>query len=170
MTAVAPNQPTSPLAQPPTVLGGVGPERTAQLARLEIRTIEDLLLHRPRRYEDRRHLRPIAQLELGEPATTRGTVVALGVKWYKKHTKSVFELILDDGTARLHCRWWHLPFMEKYFAVGNEVIVFGKPVQLKPRTMDHPETEVMEDGEDPIIHFGRLTPVYPLTDEIGRAS
>jgi ATP-dependent DNA helicase RecG len=54
--------------------------------------------------------------------------------------------------------------MEKYFAVGNEVIVFGKPVQLKPRTMDHPETEVMEDGEDPIIHFSRLTPVYPLTE------
>jgi ATP-dependent DNA helicase RecG len=164
MTAVAPNQPTSPLAQPPTVLAGVGPERTAQLARLEIRTIEDLLLHRPRRYEDRRHLRPIAQLELGEPATTRGTVVALGVKWYKKHTKSIFELILDDGTARLHCRWWNLPFMEKYFGVGDEVIVFGKPVALKPRTVDHPETEVVENGEEDFIHFNRLTPVYPLTE------
>jgi ATP-dependent DNA helicase RecG len=164
MTAVAPNQPISPLTQPATVLAGVGPERAAQLARLEIRAIEDLLLYRPRRYEDRRHLRPIAQLELGEPATTRGTVVALGVKWYKKHTKSIFELILDDGTARLHCRWWNLPFMEKYFAVGDEVIVFGKPVGLKPRTMDHPETEVIENGEEDFIHFNRLTPVYPLTE------
>jgi ATP-dependent DNA helicase RecG len=166
MTAAAPNQQTPPLARPVTALHGVGPERAAQLARLEIRTVEDLLLHRPRRYEDRRHLLPIAQLQLGEAVTTRGTVVALGVKWYKKHTKSIFELILDDGTARLHCRWWNLPFMEKYFAVGNEVIVFGKPVQLKPRTMDHPETEVVEDGEDPIIHFSRLTPVYPLTEAL----
>ena len=164
MTATAPNQPILPLARPVTALAGVGPERAAQLARLEIRTIEDLLLHRPRRYEDRRQLRPIAQLELEEPATTRGTVVALGVKWYKKHTKSIFELILDDGTARLHCRWWNLPFMEKYFAVGDEVIVFGKPVALKPRTMDHPETEVVEDGEEDFIHFNRLTPVYPLTE------
>jgi ATP-dependent DNA helicase RecG len=164
MTAAAPNQQLPPLARPVTGLSGVGPERTAQLARVEIRTIEDLLLHRPRRYEDRRELLPIASLQVGEPVTTRGKVVALGVKYYKQHTKSIFELILDDGTARLHCRWWNLPFMEKYFAVGNEVIVFGKPVQLKPRTMDHPETEVMEDGEDPIIHFGRLTPVYPLTE------
>jgi ATP-dependent DNA helicase RecG len=164
MTAAAPNQQTPPLARPVTGLHGVGPERASQLARLEIRTIEDLLLHRPRRYEDRRHLLPIAQLQLGEPVTTRGTVVALGVKWFKQHTKSIFELILDDGTARLHCRWWNLPFMEKYFSVGNEVIVFGKPVQLKPRTMDHPETEIVEDGEDPIIHFSRLTPVYPLTE------
>src|ERR1035437_3582677 len=164
MTAAAPNQQLPPLARPVTGLYGVGPERAAQLARVEIRSIEDLLLHRPRRYEDRRQLLPIASLQLRDPVTTRGKVVALGVKWFKQHTKSIFELILDDGTARLHCRWWNLPFMEKYFAVGNEVIVFGKPVQLKPRTMDHPETEVMEDGEDPIIHFGRLTPVYPLTE------
>ena len=164
MTAAAPNQPSSPLARPVTALHGVGPERAAQLARLDIRTVEDLLLHRPRRYEDRRQFLPIAQLQIGEPVTTRGTVVALGVKWYKKHTKSIFELILDDGTARLHCRWWNLPFMEKYFAVGNEVIVFGKPVDLKPRTMDHPETEVVEDGEERFIHFNRLTPIYPLTE------
>jgi ATP-dependent DNA helicase RecG len=164
MTAAAPNQPILPLARPVTSLAGVGPERAAQLARLEIRTIEDLLLHRPRRYEDRRELRPIRQLELGEAVTTRGTVVALGVKWYAKHTKSIFELILDDGTARLHCRWWNLPYMEKYFAVGDEVVVFGKPLALKPRTMDHPETEVIENGEEDFIHFNRLTPIYPLTE------
>ena len=164
MTAAAPKQPIPPLAQPVTTLHGVGPERAAQLARLEIRTLEDLLLHRPRRYEDRRQMLPISKLEVGEPVTTRGTVVALGVKWYKQHTRSIFELIIDDGTARLHCRWWNLPFMEKYFAVGNEVIVFGKPIQLKPRTMDHPETEVLESGEENFIHFNRLTPIYPLTE------
>jgi ATP-dependent DNA helicase RecG len=42
--------------------------------------------------------------------------------------------------------------------------VFGKPVDLKPRTMDHPETEVLEEGEDHNIHFNRLTPIYPLTE------
>jgi len=164
MTAAAPNQQTPLLTRPVTSLYGVGPERAAQLARLEIRTLEDLLLHRPRRYEDRRHWLPIARLPLGEAVTTRGNVVALGVKWYQKHTKSIFELILDDGTARLHCRWWNLPYLERHFAVGNEVIVYGKASQLKPRTMDHPETEVVEAGEENNIHFNRLAPVYPLTE------
>jgi ATP-dependent DNA helicase RecG len=91
-------------------------------------------------------------------------VVALGVKRYRHGQKSVFELILDDGTARLHCRWWNLPFMEKYFEAGNEVVVFGKPLSLRPRTMDHPETEVVEPGEERFIHFNRLTPIYPLTE------
>ncbi len=164
MTAVSASPQASPIARPVKTLWGVGPERAAQLARLEIFTIEDLLLHRPRRYEDRRHFRPIAQLVLDEPAVARGNIVALGVKWFRKHTRSIFEIILDDGTARLHCRWWNLPFMEKYFAMGDEVVAFGKLVSLKPRTVDHPETEVVETGEENFIHLNRITPIYPLTE------
>jgi ATP-dependent DNA helicase RecG len=164
MTPVLVNRTVSPLAAPVTTLWGVGAERARQLERLNIFSIEDLLLHRPRRYEDRRHFRPIADLQLDEPATTRGTVVALGTKRYRQGTKSVFELILDDGTARLHCRWWNLPFLEKYFHVDDEVVVYGKPQSLKPRTIDHPETEVIEGGEENFIHFNRITPVYPLTE------
>ena len=164
MTAAPSRSTASPLAQPVTALWGVGAERAGQLARLRIFTVEDLLLHRPRRYEDRRHIRPIADLQLEESATTRGTVVALGVKRYRQGTKSLFELILDDGTARLHCRWWNLPFMENYFKVGDEVVVYGRPLSLRPRTMDHAETEVVEGGEENFIHFNRITPVYPLTE------
>ena len=155
---------TSPLGALVTTLYGVGPERALQLGRLGIRTIEELLLHRPRRYEDRRRLQKIAALQEGEPAIVHGKVVAQGTKWYRQHTKSIFEIILEDGTARLHCRWWNLPYMEKYFALGDEVLVFGKPIALKPRTMDHPETEVLEGGEEALIHLNRITPVYPLTD------
>jgi ATP-dependent DNA helicase RecG len=166
MTVAQANPNISPLAQPVTSLWGVGPERAAQLARLKIFSVEDLLLHRPRRYEDRRNFRPITGLKLNEPATTRGKVVALGTKRFRRGAKSVFELILDDGTARLHCRWWNLPFMEKYFEVGDEVVIYGKPISLKPRTMDHPETEIVETGEENSIHLNRITPVYPLTEGV----
>ena len=155
---------TPALRRPVTTLWGVGGERAAQLARLEIFTIEDLLLHRPRRYEDRRHFRNISELSKAEPATARGTIVAQGLKRFRDGSKSVFEVVLDDGSARLHCRWWNLPFMEKYFAVGDEVFVFGKLVKTKPRTMDHPETEVIEGGEEGFIHLNRIAPVYPLTE------
>ena len=152
------------LSAPVTALWGVGRDRAAQLGRLGVFTIEDLLLHRPRRYEDRRHFRLIGTLKPDEAATTRGQVVAMGTNRYRRGQKSVFELILDDGSARLHCRWWNLPFMEDYFEVGDEVVVFGKLRSLKPRTMDHPETEVVESGEEKFIHFNRITPVYPLTE------
>ncbi len=153
-----------PLKNPVTSLWGVGSERAAQLARLQISTVEDLLLHRPKRYEDRRHFRKISELTKDEPFTARGTIVALGLKRFRGGSKSVFEIILDDGSARLHCRWWNLPFMENYFAMSDEVFVFGKLKETKPRTMDHPETEVIEGGEESFIHINRIAPVYPLTE------
>jgi ATP-dependent DNA helicase RecG len=164
MAAPANSQPIQPLLRPLASLWGIGVERAAQLARLGMHTVGDLLLHRPRRYEDRRHSKAIADLQPGEADTVRGKVVAMGTNYYRKRAKSVFEIIVDDGTARLHCRWWNLPFMEKYFGVGDDVFVFGKPVSLKPRTMDHPETEVVEPGEEASIHINRIAPVYPLTE------
>src|SRR2546423_13266044 len=104
MTATVTEQTNEPLKKPVTILFGVGKERAAQLARLEILTVEELLLHRPSRYEDRNRIASIAQLRQDQPATVRGKIVAMGVKWYKRRTKSIFELILDDSTARLHCR------------------------------------------------------------------
>jgi ATP-dependent DNA helicase RecG len=159
-----PENKISPLKNPVTSLWGVGAERAAQLARLEIFTIEDLLLHRPKRYEDRRHFRKISELTKDEAFTARGKIVALGLKRFRGGNKSVFEIILDDGSARLHCRWWNLPFMENYFAMSDEVFVFGKLKEVKPRTMDHPETEVIEPGEESFIHINRIAPVYPLTE------
>jgi len=155
---------TSALRRPVTSLWSVGAERAAQLARLDIHTVEDLLLHRPRRYEDRRHFRKIAELTKDEPATARGTIVALGLRRFRGGSKSVFEIILDDGSARLHCRWWNLPFMQNYFARGDEVFVYGKLSETKPRVMTHPETEVIEGGEESFIHINRIAPVYPLTE------
>jgi ATP-dependent DNA helicase RecG len=159
-----PENKISPLKNPVTSLWGVGAERAAQLARLEIFTIEDLLLHRPKRYEDRRHFRKISELTKDEPFTARGTIVALGLKRFRGGSKSVFEIILDDGSARLHCRWWNLPYLENYFAMGDEVFVFGKLSETKPRVMTHPETEVIEGGEESFIHINRIAPVYPLTE------
>jgi ATP-dependent DNA helicase RecG len=159
-----PESKISPLKNPVTSLWGVGMERAAQLARLEIFTVEDLLLHRPKRYEDRRHFRKISELTKDEASTARGKIVALGLKRFRGGNKSVFEIILDDGSARLHCRWWNLPFMQNYFAMADEVFVFGKLKETKPRTIDHPETEVIEGGEESFIHINRIAPIYPLTE------
>jgi ATP-dependent DNA helicase RecG len=164
VVTISQNPPLTPLQQPITELWGVGRERASQLDRLGIKTVGDLLLHRPRRYEDRRRFCPIRELALGQAATSRGTIVACGTKWFRNRTKSVFEIIVDDGTGRLHCRWWNLPFMERYFSREQEVVVYGKLLGFKPRTMDHPEAEVIETGEENLLHFDRIVPVYPLTE------
>src|SRR5256884_9238652 len=96
--------PGDPLDAPLKAFRGIGPERASQLARLGIHTVGDLLLHRPRRYEDRRRFRAIVDMQLSKAATARGKIVALGIKRWRGGSKSLFEFILDDGTAPLHCR------------------------------------------------------------------
>jgi ATP-dependent DNA helicase RecG len=159
------SSPTGLLHTPLAALPSVGPKHAGLLERLELRCVEDLLLHRPLRYEDRRHFLPIFSLKLEEAALTRGKIVAAGLNRYRHGERSVYEFILDDGTGRLHCRWWNQPFMEKRFNTGDDVVVFGRPNSLRPRTMDHPETEVVQgDSVENLIHLNRIAPVYPLTE------
>ena len=112
------------LQSPVTSLWGVGEERAKLLARLNIFTVEDLLLHKPRRYEDRRKFLPIRDLKLKEAATVRGKIVAAGVKRFSKGARAMFECVFDDGTAQLHCRWWQAqPWMEDWYR--GRARVFG---------------------------------------------
>jgi ATP-dependent DNA helicase RecG len=158
----------NPILLPLTELRGVGVERAGQLARLGLTTIGDLLLHRPRRYEDRRRFCGIDQLRSEEPACIRGQVVAQGLKRFRQGRQSVFECILEDGTARLHCRWWNQPFLQHQFHVGDQLVVFGKLVALKPRTMDHPEIEWIEHDDEASLHLNRIVPIYPLTEGVSQ--
>ncbi len=172
-----PENPVSPLAapvssdeaglrQPVSTVWGVGEERAKLLARLRIFTVEDLLLHKPRRYEDRRKFLTIRDLKPGAPATVRGTIVAAGTKRFKQGTRSMFECVFEDGTARLHGRWWQAqPWMEDWFTVGREFLIFGKLDDVKkPRTFTHPETELVEPGDDEFVHVNRIVPIHPLTE------
>jgi len=86
------NPPTSSasLNRPVTTLLGVGPERAALLEALEIKTVGDLLLYRPRRYEDRQTAVKIADLALLQPAITHGTIVAMAENCGKTHISLLY--------------------------------------------------------------------------------
>src|ERR1700744_6460132 len=161
-----PREAAPPVSQiPVTAVWGVGEDRARLLAQLNIFTVEDLLLHKPRRYEDRRKFLAIRDLKLKEAATVRGKIIASGIKRWQRGARSMFECVFDDGTAHLHCRWWQAQgWMEDWYAVGREFLIFGKPGSLRPRTIDHPEPELFEPGDDEFIHVNRIVPIHPLTE------
>ena len=59
------------LDAPLTSLPGIGPQRAALFARLNVRTVGELLRLYPRAYEDRTRLVSIASLEAGTAACSR---------------------------------------------------------------------------------------------------
>ena len=64
-----------PLEKAVTALKGVGKQKAQELKKLDIITVGDLLEHYPFRYEDRAHLKPLAELRGQIPETVMGTVL-----------------------------------------------------------------------------------------------
>ena len=60
--------PDDPLQIQLQFLKGVGPRKAADLEKAGLRTVEDLLVRFPRRYEDRSRFQPIASLRPGGTA------------------------------------------------------------------------------------------------------
>ena len=63
------------LSDPITILKGIGPSKAKQFANLNIVTLQDLICHFPRGYEDRTKLVPIEKLEPDVPACFRAMVM-----------------------------------------------------------------------------------------------
>ncbi|HXF81748.1 MAG TPA: ATP-dependent DNA helicase RecG [bacterium] len=156
-----PAAPARGLLAPVQYLKGVGPARAAQLARLGIRTVEDLLYHRPRRYEDRRHLAPIASLRSGQRTSTAGTVVAVSEK---RHGTYQFLAALADDGGVLQCVWYGQRYLRRLITRGARLIVYGRVERVAPAVMVVEEFEILSGGVEDSLHTQRIVPVHPATE------
>ncbi len=68
-------------AVPLSSLTGVGAALSNKLAKINLHTVQDLLLHLPLRYEDRTHLYPIGELLPGVYATVEGEVLNCNISF-----------------------------------------------------------------------------------------
>jgi ATP-dependent DNA helicase RecG len=143
-------------------LKSVGPQRAKLLNRLEIYTIEDLLNHFPRRYDDRRQVKPISQVEPGEVETVKGTVVTHQELKPRRGLK-IIKIGLSDGTGTLQAVWFNNPYLLKQLPRGLQILVTGKVERrFGPAEMTVTDFEVWEDGDN----APGIVPVYPSTDSL----
>jgi ATP-dependent DNA helicase RecG len=143
---------------------GVGPARMKMFMRLGIENVEDLLYFFPKRYEDRRHLTPIAQVKLEEWQTISGKIISVSARksWYTK--KHVSEIVLDDGSGRMICTWFSQPYLQNYLKKEKNVVCYGKVDNYKERLqMVSPEYEIIEEEGKENLSINRIAPVYALT-------
>ncbi|MGH8008406.1 MAG: hypothetical protein ACREQ3_15530, partial [Candidatus Binatia bacterium] len=80
-----------PLKKPVQFVKGVGPRKAEQLARLGIATVEDLLYHVPFRYQDRREIKKIRDLIVGEEKATVGQLVRMDRRFMARRRRWVLE-------------------------------------------------------------------------------
>ena len=157
--------PQDPGDIPVQFLKGVGPAKAKLLANLGVNTIEDLLYLFPFRYEDRSQFTPIAMVQVGEKQTVAGHVVAVGKRNFYSKTRA-FEITVGDKTGRIYCVWFNQPYLDKYFKVDQEIVLYGRVEVFKKRLqMIVPDFELIAP-EDRTLNMGRIIPIYPLTKGI----
>jgi ATP-dependent DNA helicase RecG len=151
------------LGSPVQYVKGVGPQRAEALTKLGIRTAEDLLLHLPMRYEDRRQFARVAELRPGMRVAVSGQVAAAGLR--RARRLSIYELRLDDGSGRLlKAIFFNQPFLRDVLATGKRVVLFGlverDAMASRLLVMRSPQYELVEQDEHGGVHTGRIVPVY----------
>jgi ATP-dependent DNA helicase RecG len=151
------------LSQPIQFVKGVGPRIARKLEKKGIKTIEDALYFLPRRYEDRRVIKKISQIEVGKVETVLAHVLLAGTVFYKGNRKRVFEAVVGDGTGTLTLKWFHgsEEYLKNRFKKGRHVIISGEVRFFKhQREIHHPDMEIADHIEDDPLNFKRIVPIY----------
>ena len=123
---------------PVTSLKGVGAALAGTLRKLDIHTVQDLLFHLPRQYEDRSHLVPIGALRPGMTALVEGDVQLADVVMGRRRSLVVR---VHDGTGALTLRFYHFRQSQKdNLPRGTRLRIFGEArTGASGLEMYHPE-------------------------------
>jgi ATP-dependent DNA helicase RecG len=148
------------LDSPITIIKGISTSADKKFAKLNVRTVRDLLYFFPRRYVDYSRRKPISELIEGEEQTTIGTIWQAKVATLGNRRGT--EAIIGDETGNIRVVWFNQPYLAKIFHTNARVVLSGTVGLFKGhKVFESPEWELLEDKE--LIHTGRLVPVYPLT-------
>src|SRR5215471_17592541 len=99
------------LSTPLQYLKGVGPRRAADLERVGLVTVEDLLYRFPIRYEDRSRFQPIASLRPRTVTSIAGRIVSSGVRSTRRPGFKIFEALVTDASGSIRATWLNQPFL-----------------------------------------------------------
>ena len=156
------------LSDPVTILKGVGPTKAKQFAALGIYTLEDLICHFPRGYEDRSKLVTIERLEPDVPACFKAMVMNTPRTAHIRKGLDVTKVRVADHTGRLELTFFNQKFTTDKLQYGKEYIFYGA---LSGDYMGYGVTSpVFEELTDAPVVTRRVLPKYPLTAGLSNAS
>jgi ATP-dependent DNA helicase RecG len=121
-----------------------------------------MLYYLPIRYEDRRDIKKISELTVGEAGVTTGEVMASGETRYGR--RRVFEAAISDSSGILIAKWFHFKgdYLKKRYTVGRKLLLYGTVKAFAgKKEMIHPDVEFLDGGgELPDTGGAGIVPIY----------
>ena len=158
------------LSLPVEKLKNVGTRNLPRLHKLGIKTLRDLLLHVPARYEDYSQIIPINDLAFEQKATIQGTVVKINSRRIFPRRLVIIEAIIEDDSGSIKAVWFNQPYIATTLIEGTRVSLAGT-VKLDKRGLylASPSYEKIRSDDYfayNLTHTHGLIPVYPETEGV----
>jgi len=151
---------------------GVGPKKKAELNRLGLFTVYDLLTYFPRTYEDQSVLTKISELQAGEKATVAGTIMNVSERQGGRRGMSILMALIGDGTGILQVTWFNQKYLKPKLKVGKKVFVTGKAAYAfggrGQFAMSQLSSFQILDEDDTPENMTGIMPVYPATERLNQ--
>ncbi len=147
---------------PVTSLRGVGAKLGDKLARIDIKTIQDVLLHLPLRYMDRTRISPIAGLQGNTEVVIEGEVRGADVVFGRRRS---LMCKVQDHTGLITLRFFHFTAAQRdNLKTGAKIRCYGEVRRGRAGLeIYHPEYEFL-DEKTPKPLAQHLTPTYPASE------
>ncbi len=156
------------LTDPITVLKGVGPAKAKQFAALNIFTLQDLICHFPRGYEDRTRLVTIDKLEADVPACFQAMVMNTPRTHHIRKGLDLTRVQIADTTGRLNVTFFNNKFAAEQLRYGQTYVFYGMVSgDFVGYSMTNP---VFEAPDSTPVTTRRILPIYPLTAGLTNAA
>jgi ATP-dependent DNA helicase RecG len=155
------------LDSPLSDLRGIGPVRGRSLAAAGLRTVRDLLLHLPFRYEDRRTLSSIGEVANEGTYSLFVRISELKRIRVRRRGLTIVKGWVEDETGRLPAVWFNRPYLVQQVEEGQPYLIHGR-VRLRASGL-----EMMNASCEPVSEAqlgGRVVSVYSSVGGIGPAT
>ncbi len=146
------------LVAPTTTLPGVGPTAARRLARLGVRTVGDVLSHRPRRYERPVPERTIAELFGDDEAVIEATVRRASAR--RRGRLHILTAHVTDSTGEIRATWFNQPWLEAKLIPGARVRLRGRQNRYGFAVDSYDFGDSVDTAD--------FAPVYPSTEELAQ--
>ena len=149
------------------VIKGIGEKTEKVFHKLEIQTVQDLIEHFPRGYEEFQKPVLIEQLREGETAAIEASLVG-SPKQKKVRNLQIINVKVKDSSGFLYLTWFNMPFLQKTLRMGYHYIFRGKVVRKNGVLVI--EQPGIYQKPDYYKLLNVLQPIYPLTEGLTNAA
>ncbi len=143
------------------VIKGIGEKTQVIFRKLGIETVQDLLEHYPRGYEEFEKPLPITSLTEGGTFTIEAALT-MSPKIKKVRNLQIINAQVRDITGTFQLTWFNMPFLMKSLRMGSHYLFRGKVIRKNGiLVMEQPG---IYQKEDYYRLLKVLQPIYPLTE------